>query len=417
MYTEFYGLKEFPFNLTPDPRFLYFSASHQEALAQMIYGINMKHGFMSLTGEVGTGKTTLIYTLLSKLDANIQKAFIFHSILGAKGLFRSICREFGIAANNEDTKTDMTIKLHNFLITNFRSSGNAVLIIDESQNLTPPVLEEVRLLSNLETPRTKLLQILLVGQPELRAILDRPDMRQLKQRIAFRFHLSRLNRKETEEYINHRIAVAQHKPAADRFSDNNSGRDPIKTNKKSALTSAASVDPSNEDLTWDQLWNNQLARHLSPINPSSTEKITSAGLIHEDLVPNRNANSIFTPEAIDEIYQYCAGIPRTINVLCDKALLMGYTLDAHKVSAGIIKKVQQYEQYDDSKLAPSVKHPEAEPNREHEAEPSRRQVVVKSVEQKNPAPFTVKFSAAAPQKLGDFYISLDQITKKIPKAV
>lgn len=405
MYTDFYKLKEFPFNLTPDPKFLYFSAGHQEALAQMTYGIKMKRGFMSLTGEVGTGKTTLIYTLLSKLDANTQKAFIFHSILGAKGLFRSICREFGIAVNSDETKTDMTIKLHNFLITNFRSGGNAVLIIDESQNLTPHVLEEVRLLSNLETPRTKLLQILLVGQPELRTILDRPDMRQLKQRIAFRFHLSRLSRQETEQYINHRLRVAQHKPATDHSSDESLSRDKMKADKIAAPP-IAMTDPSNGDLNWEQLRDRQFTRHQSAANPSMPGNITSAGLIDEELGPHRNSNSIFTPDAIGEIYRYTTGIPRAINVLCDKALLLGYTLDAHRISAKLVKKIELDDLASEIESFPTAKH--------SEAEPKRYLPVEQSFEKRNPAPFTVSVGATLPKKSHDDNSRLTKLRKRFP---
>ncbi len=351
MYTEFYRLKEFPFNLTPDPRFLYFSPGHQEALAQMTYGIKMRRGFLSITGEVGTGKTTLIYTLLSRLDANTQKAFIFHSIVNAKGLFRSICREFGIELTNDDTKTDMTIKLHNFLISNFRSGGNAVVIIDEAQNLTPHVLEEVRLLSNLETPRTKLLQILLVGQPELRKVLDRPDLRQLKQRIALRFHLTNLNRTETGEYINHRISVAQHKPLNNKPSNQD-----IKDKDLSPSPMAVQQSPGNGSapglLTWEQLRDKQITQNQSIANTQSYSDITSAGLINENLAQNSNSNDIFLPQTIDEIYRYTSGIPRAINVLCDKALLMGYSLDAHRIVPEIVRKVELDDQYNEPEPIP-----------------------------------------------------------------
>ena len=405
MYTEFYGLKEFPFNLTPDPRFLYFSPSHQEALAQMTYGIKMRRGFLSITGEVGTGKTTLIYTLLSRLEASTQKAFIFHSIVNAKGLFRSICREFGIELNSEDTKTDMTIKLHNFLISNFRSGGNAVVIIDEAQNLTPHVLEEVRLLSNLETPRTKLLQILLVGQPELRKVLDRPAMRQLKQRIALRFHLTTLNRIETGEYINHRISVAQHKPRNNKPSHQN-----LNDKERNAKPETAQQTPGNGSppglLTWEQLREKQITRNQQMANTQSQSTITSAGLINEDLAQNSNSNDIFSSQAIDEIYRYTGGIPRAINVLCDKALLMGYTVDAHCITPGIVNKVEFDDLYSEMKSFPEKTHSSTEPD--------PYQPPTRSIETTNPDTFKATVKPKVKKKLDEGNSRLNKLRQRFP---
>ncbi|MEE4310411.1 MAG: AAA family ATPase, partial [candidate division KSB1 bacterium] len=184
MYTEFYGLREMPFNLTPDPRFLYESASHREGLAQMAYGINHRRGFIVLTGEVGTGKTTLIRTLLEQLDSSTRTAYLYHAILGAKSLFQSILRDFGVSFQRRATKNDLLFILEDFLFSLKKTGGNAVLMIDEAQNLKPHILEEIRLISNIETADRKLIQILLVGQPEFGKILDRTDARQLKQRIA-----------------------------------------------------------------------------------------------------------------------------------------------------------------------------------------------------------------------------------------
>ena len=349
MYNKFYGLKEQPFNLTPDPRFIYFSEKHREALARMTFGVNMKRGFMSITGEVGTGKTTLIYALLSRLDADTQKAFIFHSIMGAKGLFRSICREFGIEMRSDDTKTDMTIRLHNFLISNFQSGNNAVLIIDEAQNLNPYVLEEIRLLSNLETTRSKLLQILLVGQPEFRQILDRPDMRQLKQRIAMKFHLGKLDRHETGEYISHRMSVARHQASGSNGSPNNGRREAVANQLNAG--SNGSDEPLSEFLSWDQLRARKKSANPATEHFSTGDNVSLARLIDGEVNPDRGSKDIFSAAAIDEIYRYSGGIPRLINVVCDKALLMGYTMESRHITVDIIRRIEQEDRYAEAQPA------------------------------------------------------------------
>ncbi len=207
MYKKFYGLVEKPFNVTPDPRFIYLGKHHQEALAHLTYGIAERKGFIVITGEVGTGKTTLIHTLLERLDEGVKTALIFNPNLTLEDFFLSLFDEFGLKVQNP-TKANFLIELNNFLIERLSRNENAVLIIDEAQNLSPSILEEIRLLLNLETSKDKLLQIVLSGQPELNRKLDLPELRQLKQRISVRYHIPPLNRKEVEEYIRGRLKAA-----------------------------------------------------------------------------------------------------------------------------------------------------------------------------------------------------------------
>ncbi|RMD96173.1 MAG: AAA family ATPase [Calditrichaeota bacterium] len=217
MYEKYYGLKEPPFQLTPDPRFLYMSSSHQEAFAQMSLGLRMRRGFVVLSGEVGTGKTTLIRAIMQNLDSDSQVALIFHTLLSAKGLLQNICKEYQIQTEGLDNKDDYVMRLHEFLIDLYGSGGTAVLIIDEAHNLKEEVLEEIRLLSNLETPESKLIQICLVGQPELLETLAKPELRQLNQRISLRYQLKNMNAQETAEYIHHRLEVAGLQMLGDLF--------------------------------------------------------------------------------------------------------------------------------------------------------------------------------------------------------
>jgi general secretion pathway protein A len=207
MYCPFFGLQEQPFSITPDPRFLFLSPSHQEALGYLLYGIEERKGFITVTGEVGTGKTLLCRALLDRLGRHVQTALIFNSFLLEIELLRSINEDFGIAHGGA-TRKELIDHLNQYLIGEFSAGRNAVLIIDEAQNLVPPLLEQIRMLSNLETERGKLLQIVLVGQPELRQQLARPELRQLNQRIALRYHIQPFNRQESEDYINHRLVVA-----------------------------------------------------------------------------------------------------------------------------------------------------------------------------------------------------------------
>jgi general secretion pathway protein A len=210
VYSAYFGLKEAPFNITPDPSFLFESASHREGLAQLRYGIEARRGFIVLTGEVGTGKTTLIQVLLRQLAVGTQTALIFSTITSPLDLLRYVCDEFKLIEPMQGIRDahDYIYLLNEFLLQKYRAGQNAALIIDEAQNLSPEVLEAVRLLSNFETTKDKLLQILLVGQPELTERLNSPQLRQLKQRVALRHQLRALSLSECQEYIANRLIVA-----------------------------------------------------------------------------------------------------------------------------------------------------------------------------------------------------------------
>jgi type II secretory pathway predicted ATPase ExeA len=214
IYNSYFGLNEAPFNITPDPSFLYLSASHQEGLAQLTYGINARRGFIVLTGEVGTGKTTLIQTLLSQLGEGTQSALIFSAITSPLDLLRYVCEEFKLIEPLQDVKElhDYICLLNEFLLVKYRDGENAALIIDEAQNLSAEVLESIRLLSNFETTKDKLLQILLVGQPELNDRLNAPQLRQLKQRVTLRHHLRPLSLSECQDYVTNRLKHAGGNP-------------------------------------------------------------------------------------------------------------------------------------------------------------------------------------------------------------
>lgn len=261
MYTKFYGFKIKPFEITPDPKFLYLSENHREALAHLTYAVREKKGFTVVTGEVGTGKTTLVQTLLSRLNGNTKTAYIFNPKLGSTDFLHTICEDFGIQGAKK-SKGQYLAQLHKFLMDCYSRNENVVLIIDEAHTLDPKLLEEVRLLTNLETPSSKLLQVILIGQPELNEVLNDPQYRQLKQRVSLRYHLHALNREETEAFIKKRLRV--------------------------------SGAPDLE---------------------------------------------LFTPKAIQEIYQYSKGIPRVINIVCDNALLTGYAMDQRVIGHKIIHEV------------------------------------------------------------------------------
>src|SRR6266481_695094 len=203
----FFGLQQKPFNPTPDPRFLYLSPGHREGLAQLLYGVEEHKGFILLTGEVGTGKTTLLRTLLGRLDGNTASAFVFDTTLPFEGLLEYILEDFGVAKPGE-SHTQRLIALNKFLIERHRVGQSTALIFDEAQNLDFRALEQIRLLSNFETPTEKLLQILLVGQPELLDKLDRPELRQLKQRIGLRCRILPLTAEQTRDYIRTRLRIA-----------------------------------------------------------------------------------------------------------------------------------------------------------------------------------------------------------------
>lgn len=207
MYLEYYNLHEYPFNITPDPRFLYFSHHHKEAYDHLMYGIKTRRGFIELTGEVGSGKTTLIRAVLADLEGEVETALILNPMLSENQLLRAILNDFGLEAKGSD-RLKCVERLNSFLLERNRAGGNAALIIDEAQDLSPQLLEQVRLLSNLETDQHKLIQIVLCGQPELKNRLNRPDLRQLHQRITVRYHIPPLTLESTGLYIHHRLAVA-----------------------------------------------------------------------------------------------------------------------------------------------------------------------------------------------------------------
>lgn len=209
MYTSFFGFKENPFNLTPDPRYLFLSSYHKEALDHLLYGINERKGFIAITGGIGTGKTTLCRALLSHLDESTRTALVLNAFTSDMELLETINQEFGIEdAPKSETKKGYIDLLNGFLLENFSNGGNAVLLIDEAQNLSRNVLEEIRMLSNLETEREKLIQIVLVGQPELKELLNSYSLKQLNDRIMVRYDLKPLDPGDVKGYIEHRMVVA-----------------------------------------------------------------------------------------------------------------------------------------------------------------------------------------------------------------
>ncbi len=207
MYLDYYGLKEPPFNITPNPRYLFYSAKHREALNHLLYGIRERKGFVQLTGEVGAGKTTLCRALLEQLGNNFSTALILNPLLDVEQLIKCIAMEFGLDVRGMDRLETMDA-LNLFLLSEAEKGRDCVIIIDEAQNLTPDLLEHVRLLSNIETDDRKLLQIVLMGQPELRDRLNHPSLRQLRQRITVRYHLSPLKHHELNHYVQHRLQVS-----------------------------------------------------------------------------------------------------------------------------------------------------------------------------------------------------------------
>ena len=263
MYLEFLGLREQPFSVTSDPAFLYLSKRHREALSHMIYGIRERKGFVEITGEIGTGKTTLCKTLLRQLDEHTKTALVLHSGLSELQLLHTVIQDFGLDPMRNN-RLALFNQLNRFLFEQGRLGHNTVLVIDEAQHLSLRVLEQIRMLSNLETDKEKLIQIVLVGQPQLREKLNLPAMRQLQQRIGVRYHVQPLDLDEVRTYIEHRLRVAG----------------------------------SDGSLGW-------------------------------------------TEEAIAEVYQCSKGIPRLINLICDRALLACYVLREKLVDHGIIRRSYQ----------------------------------------------------------------------------
>ncbi|MGH9875208.1 MAG: ExeA family protein [Pyrinomonadaceae bacterium] len=263
MYAEYYGLRELPFALTPDPRFIYFTPSHTEVMANLHYGIESGKGLIVVLGEVGTGKTTILRWMMQRLDRTVLVAYIFNPRLSVPEFYQHIATLLEI--QKWETKSELLMELGRCLESRHVRGLRTVLIIDEAQGLSPHVLEEIRLLSNFESDNAKHLQIVLTGQPELRDILNNPDLRQLKQRIALRCAIKALpNVQETERYITSRLLVA----GAER-------------------------------------------------------------------------TDIFSPDAIDYIFRCSAGIPRSINNLCDNALLAGYAAGDLVISSSIIGDVAE----------------------------------------------------------------------------
>ncbi|OQC04697.1 MAG: putative peptidoglycan binding domain protein [Candidatus Hydrogenedentes bacterium ADurb.Bin101] len=263
MYEAFFGLKERPFNLTPDPKYLYLSEKHKEAFAHLMYGIKNRSGFVMITGEIGTGKTTLCRNLLNQLDSGAEVAFIFNPFLEPLELLKKINQEFGIQSQAA-TVLGLTEELNEHLLHSAAQGKNCVLVIDEAQNLSPQVLEQIRLLSNIETDSEKLLQIILIGQPELAEKLQLQELRQLNQRITARYHLKSLNMPETLEYIAYRLYVAGGKKRVD-----------------------------------------------------------------------------FTRQAAKQVFKSSGGVPRMINALCDRALLIGYTREQRTVTGAEVRQAMQ----------------------------------------------------------------------------
>ena len=261
MYTSFFGLGEKPFAITPDPRYLFMSERHAEALAHLLYGITESGGFIQLTGEVGTGKTTIVRSLLERMPGHADVAVILNPQLTPLQFVLTICEELGIFVRDEDEDSikELVDILNKRLLSAHAKGRRVVVIVDEAQNLPPETLEQVRLLTNLETPSQKLLQIILIGQPELRDVLARPELRQLAQRITGRYHLVPLTRNESASYVNHRLKVA--------------------------------------------------------------------GATGE----------VFTTAALREVHRLSDGIPRIINVICDRALLGAFTRETHHIGPPMVR--------------------------------------------------------------------------------
>ncbi len=207
MYLEFYKLNELPFNITPDPHYLFFSRHHRAAYDHVMYGIRQRKGFIQLTGEVGSGKTTLCRAVLAELGRTVQTALILNPCLNEIQLMRAILRDFGLKNIGSDM-LKLIEKLNTFLLKKMQAGGNVALLIDESQNLSPQLMEQIRLISNLETAQQKLIQIVLIGQPELAQKIADPALRQLRQRITVRYHLGPLAEDELPAYVAHRLRMA-----------------------------------------------------------------------------------------------------------------------------------------------------------------------------------------------------------------
>ena len=367
MYTSFFGLNEKPFSITPDPRYLYMSERHSEALAHLVYGITESGGFIQLTGEVGTGKTTLIRSLLQQLPENTEVALILNPQLSCIEFLIAIIEDLRIGrpSRTANVKSLITV-LNHYLLKNHSKGRRTVLIVDEAQNLTVDVLEQIRLLTNLETARQKLLQITLIGQPELRKLLNRDDMRQLAQRITARYHLEPLSREETSAYIEHRLNVAgatgsiftasareevfRHSDGVPRIINVVSDR---------ALLGAYTQDqpevsPALVRLAAEEVYDT--GKHKGKwwrIAAAAIAIVAVAlGLVWTGIRHRLNVagatGSIFTASAREEVFRHSDGVPRIINVVSDRALLGAYTQDQPEVSPALVRLAAE-EVYDTGK--------------------------------------------------------------------
>lgn len=262
MYKSFFGLQANPFNVNPDPRYLVFTKPIEEALAALVYGIQARKGFITLTGEVGTGKTTLINRLLDWLrHRRTQTAFLFNSRMNSSQLFDFILAEFGIVCESK-SKSQQLMTLNHWLLERYRAGETVVLIIDEAQNLTFPVLEEIRLLTNLETATEKLLQIVLSGQPELAEKLKRPELRQLRQRIMMRCQMAAFTPEQTRTYIQERLRIA------------GAGNEPIFSEKAMETAHLYSMGiPRVINLLCEHSLVNAFAAQQRPIHPETVEEV------------------------------------------------------------------------------------------------------------------------------------------------
>jgi len=297
MYKKFFGLRESPFNVNPDPRYLFLTRHTEEALANLTYGVQKRKGFILLTGEVGTGKTTLLNRLLNWLDSErVATAFIFNSRLNVTQFFDFMMADFGIpleASSPQTFKSQALLRLYHWLLERYKAGKTAVLIVDEAQNLSPQVLEEIRLLTNLETTTEKLLQIVLSGQPELEYKLNQPQLRQLRQRITLRCKTHPLELEETYGYISERLRIAG-----------------------LALDAQASGNGSQGS--------------------------------------RKEWQEIFTAEAIEVLHTYSQGIPRVMNLLCEHALISAYVDQRKPVPAQTIEDIaREFQLHEVRPIAPS----------------------------------------------------------------
>jgi general secretion pathway protein A len=255
MYEKFYGLTAQPFSITPDPRYLFFSRRHREAFDHMLFGITERKGFIQITGEVGAGKSTLCRAILEQLGQHYATALILNPVMTGVQLLRAVLHELGLEDRGND-RVRLVQRLNEFLLERAREGRDVVLFVDEAQDLSDAMLEEVRLLSNLETDDRKLLQIVLIGQTELRTRLERRELRQLRQRITIRYHLGPIEREETEAYILHRLTVAgsngrpTFSPAAIRAVHRHSRGVPRLINAICDKTLLAGYVEGRDQLTW-----------------------------------------------------------------------------------------------------------------------------------------------------------------------